>query len=83
MILKAEKHFNLDCYVDSDFADLWRYEDDQDPICVKSQTGFILMFGGCPILWVSKLQTEVALYTMEAEYIALSQAMHELLPAML
>ena len=39
------------------------------------------MFGGCPILWASKLQTEVALSTMEAEYIALSQAMHEILPA--
>ena len=32
------------------------------------------------MLWVSKLQTEVALPTTETEYIALSQAMKELLP---
>jgi hypothetical protein len=31
------------------------------------------MFAGCLLVWVSKLQTEVALSTMEAEYIALSQ----------
>ena len=32
---------------------------------------------GCPILWVSKLQTEIALSTTEAEYIALWQAMQD------
>jgi hypothetical protein len=35
---------------------------------------------GCPILWKSKLQTEIALSTMEAEYVALSTAMKDLLP---
>ena len=70
----------LECFVDADFAGLWGAEDTQDPVCVKSRTGFLLTFGGCPLLWVSKLQTEVALSTTEAEYIALSQAMKELLP---
>ena len=32
------------------------------------------------MLWGSRLQTETALSTMEAEYIALSQAMRELIP---
>jgi hypothetical protein len=36
--------------------------------------------GGCPIQWNSKLQTEIALSTTEAEYIALSQSMRELIP---
>ena len=36
---------------------------------------------GCPLLWVSKLQTEIALSTTEAEYVALSQSMRELIPA--
>jgi hypothetical protein len=35
---------------------------------------------GCPVAWVSKLQTEIALSTLEAEYIALSQAMRDILP---
>ena len=34
------------------------------------------------MLWASKLQTEIALSTAEAEYIALSQAMREVLPLM-
>ena len=32
------------------------------------------MYAGCPIHWVSKLQTEIALSTAEAEYIALSRS---------
>ena len=35
-----------------------------------------------PIHWVSKLQTEIALSTAEAEYIALSQALREVIPMM-
>lgn len=70
----------LDCYVDADFAGLWNAEDSQDPTCVRSRTGYVLIFGGCPLLWVSKLQTEIALSTAEAEYIALSQSMRDLLP---
>ena len=34
---------------------------------------------GCPLLWVSKLQTQIALSTMESEYIALSQSMRDLI----
>jgi hypothetical protein len=75
-----EPEMSLDCYVDADFAGLWGTEDDQDPVCVKSRTGYVLTLGGCPLLWVSRLQTEVALSTLEAEYIALSQAMRDLLP---
>ena len=66
--------------MDADFAGLWGYEDKQDPVCVWSRTGYVVTFGGCPVLWVSKLQTEIALSTTEAEYIALSQAMRDLLP---
>ena len=56
------------------------YEDDQDPVCVKSRTGYVLTLGNCPILWVSRLQSEIALSTLEAEYMALSMLMRELLP---
>eukprot|EP00956_Cyclotella_meneghiniana_P030894 scaffold79379_cov36-Cyclotella_meneghiniana.AAC.1 len=38
--------------------------------------------GGCPVYWVSKLQTEIALSTAEAEYIALSTALREVIPLM-
>ena len=38
------------------------------------------MVGKCPVHWVSKLQSEVAVSMMEAEYIALSTAMQDLIP---
>ena len=38
------------------------------------------MIANCPVIWRSKLQTEIALSTMESEYIALSQSCRELLP---
>ncbi|MGH7954849.1 MAG: Ty1/Copia family ribonuclease HI, partial [Gloeomargaritales cyanobacterium] len=55
-------------------------EDKRDPISVRSRTGYVLIFGGCPILWVSKLQKEISVSTTEAEYIALSQSMREMIP---
>jgi hypothetical protein len=70
----------VDCFADSDFAGLWHQEDDQDPVCVKSRTGYVIKVAGCPLVWSSKLQSEVALSTMSSEYVALSQAMRELIP---
>ncbi len=77
---RPTKHLELDCYCDADFAGLWRHEDEQDPACVKSRTGYLITLGNCPVTWVSKLQTEIALSTLEAEYIALSQSIRDLLP---
>ena len=47
-----------------------------------SRTGYVIQFMGCPIVWVSKLQSEIALSTTEVEYIALSQAMRGIIPLM-
>ena len=80
LILKPSDDLTLDCYVDADFAGLYYVEDHQDPVCVKSRTGYCLTLGGCPLIWVSKLQTEIALSTTEAEYIALSQSLRDLIP---
>jgi hypothetical protein len=45
----------------------------------KSTTGYVFMMNGGPISWTSKKQTTVALSTMEAKYMALSDASWELL----
>ena len=47
---------------------------------VYSRTGYVIRYAGCPIYWQSKLQTEIALFTSETEYIALSQALRETIP---
>ena len=80
LILKPSKVLSLHCYVDADFAGLWSNENPDDPTSVRSRTGFIITIGQSPITWSSKLQTEIALSTMEAEYIAASTSMRSLLP---
>jgi len=59
---------------------MWTEEISDEPLSVKSRKGFVILFANCPVLWSSKLQTEIALSTTDAEYIALSQAMRDLTP---
>eukprot|EP00956_Cyclotella_meneghiniana_P031963 scaffold85834_cov44-Cyclotella_meneghiniana.AAC.4 len=67
--------------MERDFAGLmYGHEDVQDPHCASSRTGYVILAFGCPVLWKSKLQTEIALSTMEAEYVAMSQACKDLFP---
>ena len=80
MIVRPTKDFTLDCYADADFAGLFFSSDPTDPKSVKSRSGFVISLGTIPVSWASKLQTETALSTMEAEYISLSQALTVLLP---
>ena len=62
----------VDCYPDADFAGMYGHEKPTDPTCAKSRTGFMITFANCPVLCVSKLQTKMALSTMEAEIISLA-----------
>ena len=80
MTFTPDLDLKLDCYVDADYAGLWGHEEDQDPVCVKSRSGYVLTLGNCPVTWSSKLQKEIALSTLEAEYIALSSSLRELIP---
>ena len=82
LIFTPSRSLKLDCYIDADFAGLYNYEDDQDPHCVKSRTGYVIFVGGCPIIWKSALQKEIACSTMESEYIACSTACRDILPLM-
>ena len=70
----------VDCYDDADFAGLLVHEYPQDPISSESRTGFVVKFSNCPLLWVSKLQTDIALSTLHSEYEALSHSVRALLP---
>ena len=80
MILSPKNDFSLDIYVDADFTGTWHKEYAHLRDSVLSRTGFIITYCGCPIIWSSKLQSEITLSTTEAEYIALSMATRQLLP---
>jgi hypothetical protein len=41
----------------------------------RSRTGYVIFYAGCPIIWKSKLQTQIALSTTKAESMALSAAL--------
>ena len=80
LILKPNDSQQLNCYVDADFAGAYCHQTAHLASSVLSRTGYVLTFSGCPISWVSKMQTEIALSTTEAEYIALSQSVRDLIP---
>ncbi|KAL7475955.1 hypothetical protein ACHAW6_001847 [Cyclotella cf. meneghiniana] len=70
----------IDCYPDADFAGLYGQEDSQNLHGARSHMDFVILAFGCSVIWKSKLQTEISLSTMEAEYIAPSLACKDLLP---
>ncbi len=72
----------IDAYPDADFAEMYGYEPHDNPSCVKSWTGYVINVANCPVMWQSKLQTETALSTMEAEIVAISHCARELIPIM-
>jgi hypothetical protein len=81
-VLNPTKELKINCYPDADFVGMYGHENPTDPSCVKSQTGFVTTVANCPVLWQSKLQTETALWTMEAKIVALAHSCRELFPIM-
>ena len=82
MIINPTRELTIDAYPGADFAGMYGHEKPTDPACAKSRSGFVIVFAGVPVLWKSKLQTETALSTMEAEVNALAACMRELIPIM-
>ena len=79
-IIRPTGRLTLDLYVDADFCGLHKREPDHIPDSVRSRTGYVILLAGCPLIWKSQLQTEIALSTLEAEYSALSYSLKTLLP---
>jgi hypothetical protein len=80
---KPDPKKGLKCYCDVDFSGTWNREfAPVDPSTTKSQSGWIIFYAGCPTSWASKLQSQTALSTTMAEYIAMSQAPHDVIPVM-
>ncbi|KAL1549635.1 1,8-cineole synthase, chloroplastic-like [Salvia divinorum] len=65
------KNVKLVGYVDTDLA-----SNDLDGR--RSTTGYVFTYGGTAISWTSKLQKTIVLSTMEAEYVAATEASKEM-----
>ncbi len=73
----------FECYCDADILGLWNKTlAPDDPSTAKSQSGWIIFYTGCPVSWASKLQSQVALSTTEAKYIAMLQSLRDVIPIM-
>jgi len=80
LILHPSANLILDMHVDSDFAGMWHKAHTHLPYNVLSQTGYVILYGSCPITWANKLQTAIALSVTKSKYITLSTATWDLLP---
>lgn len=79
-IVSPTGDLNLELYVDADFAGLYGRDPERSPSSARSRTGYIVFFGGIPLVWRSFLQTEISLSTLESEYSSLSHAIRTLIP---
>jgi hypothetical protein len=64
----------IKCNIDADCASGWNITTSADADNVMSCTGFVITYANCAIYWASCLQTELALSTAKAEYIAMSSS---------
>jgi hypothetical protein len=82
-IICSPKKESFQCYCDADFSGNWNPDiAEHDGATARSRSGYIIMYVYCPIVWASRLQTEIALSSTESEYVALSQSLREVLPLM-
>ncbi len=80
---KPDPKKGFECYCDADFSGNWDKEfAPMDPSTAKSRIRWIIFYSGCPISYASKLQSQVVLSTIEAEYIAMLQALRGVSPVM-
>jgi hypothetical protein len=80
LILRPSDHSVDHCFVDADFEGGWNVETAaDDSTTAKSRSAYIIIYASCPIVWASKMQTDIALSTTESKYSALSEAAREVL----
>ena len=80
-IMKPDQSHGLEVYVDADFAGNWDKEGAGEDIdTARSRHGYIIRYAGVPIMWLSQLQTEIALSSTEAELVGLSMALRTVIP---
>ncbi len=47
----SEKLLKIDSFPGAKFPGIYGHEAMDDPVCVKSRTGYVIMVANCPIMW--------------------------------
>ena len=63
----VDKSRGLEVYVHAAFVGGWNMVDSTNADNFLYRTGFVIRYSGCPAIWSSKLQTEIALSTAKEE----------------
>ena len=71
IIYKFNSTNGIEVFVDADFTETQTNSNSHEYTSSLSRTEYMIKVANCPVLWISKIQTKVALLTTEAEYIAL------------
>ena len=80
IFVKPDGTFNMRSWVDADMNGLHGKEDESNPASAKSRYGYIITFGGVPLIWKSQLISEICLSTLHAEYVGLVSALRAIIP---
>ena len=74
LVYHINKSKELEVYDDANFTGGWNSMDADNADNVLSRIGYIIIYIGSPIIGGSKLKTEIALSTAEAQYILMSNS---------
>ena len=80
ILMKPNKDKGLEMFVDADFSGNWKKEEAHIRDSARSRHGYVITYQGCPLLWKSQLQTEIALSSTESEYIGISHGLRDVIP---
>ncbi len=81
-ILRPVEGQDMEVYADADFSVNWDPKETKDVDTARSRHGYIILYAGCPVLWKSQMQTEIALSSTKSEYVGLSYALRDAIPIM-
>ena len=77
--MTPNKSKGYECYIDANFAGIFNKLNASNPTSCLSQTGYVISYANCPILWSSKMQSTITLSMTKAKYIALSAALRDVI----
>lgn len=80
ILFQPNKFHSIHIFVDASFAGEWNTSWNNEPSSVYSRSGYVISLSNCPIIWSSKLQSEITLSATESEYVAFSQAPRDVIP---
>ena len=80
ILFRPQASQSIKVFVEASFAGEWNTSWSEEPSSVFSRTGYLITFANCPIVWASKLQSEITLSTTESEYVAFSQSLRDVIP---